>query len=271
MIIAVCSCESVNQDSKPENSTQDYSSPNTSDDNRPVSGNNIENIFSHDAVECLFYSVEDLETYLYTGSVQSSDYTNSPEFENFPQIDGYKTNEYALSGYVSLETVFGLNLDEMDEFESVSFQITSDCVVFNYHFKHNYITVTYSPGCFSDMTTTEYYAAYCDYASIAYSSQNFSVSENIDTGYVLRRTGEKEVVYTYRNGIPRMAGIMMGNYFISVTTASSSDAAEAYQQYTAFMNSDTFGSVASIFSTDSTKFESSITKVEQFDKLDTNK
>lgn len=226
---------------------------------------NINNLFSHDTIECRFYSIEDMETYLFTGSTQPSDYTNAPEFENIPKIDYYETYEYARTGYISLKDVYGIEVDKIVSFNSVTFQITTDCVIFTYYFDNNCITVTYSPGCFVNMSTSDYYAAYCDYSSTPYSSQDYVESSNVIDGYVLRKVDGKEVMYTYKNGIPRLAGIMVGDYFLSVTTAASSDVNEAYDEYSQFINSEEFAPISSIFADDSAVLSNAVQIIGKID------
>lgn len=224
----------------------------------------INNIFSHDAIECRFYSIEDLETYLFTGSTQATDYSILPEFDTFPQINDYKTHEYAKAGYVSLEKTYGICIDEMDSFDSVTFQLSTDFIIYNYYFDTNHITVIYSPGCFKGLSTSDYYCAYSDYSLASYSPTRYVESSKVVDGYVLREYGEKEIVYTYRNGIPRIAGTLQGDYYLSVTTASSSDVETARTEYLAFMASEDFGSISALFSTDSEAFGVAVNKAETF-------
>lgn len=224
----------------------------------------INNIFSQDAIECRFYSIEDLETYLFTGSTQAMDYGTLPEFDTFPQINGYKTHEYAKAGYVSLEKTYGICVDDMDSFDSVTFQLSTDFIVYNYYFDTNCITVIYSPGCFKGLSTSDYYSAYSNYSLASYSPTQYIESSKVVDGYVLRKYGEKEIVYTYRNGIPRIAGMLQGEYFLSVTTASSSDVETARTEYSAFIASEDFSSISALFSTNSETFGAAINKIEKF-------
>lgn len=224
----------------------------------------INNIFSQDAIECRFYSIEDLETYLFTGSTQAIDYAILPEFDAFPQINDYKTHEYAKVGYVSLEKIYGISVDDVDSFDSVTFQLSTDFIVYNYYFDTNCITVIYSPGCFKGLSTADYYSAYSNYSLASYSPTRYAESSKVVDGYVLREYGEKEIVYTYRNGIPRIAGMLQGEYFLSITTASSSDVETARTEYLNFMTSDDFASISALFSTDLETFGAAINKTEKF-------
>lgn len=224
----------------------------------------INNIFSQEAIECRFYSIEDLETYLFTGSTKAIDYGILPEFDTFPQINDYKTHEYAKAGYVSLEKTYGISVDDIDSFDSVTFQISTDFIIYNYYFDTNCITVIYSPGCFKGLSTSDYYSAYSNYSLAPYSPTRYVESSKVVDGYVLREYGEKEIVYIYRNGIPRIAGILKGEYFLSITTASSSDVEAARTEYLTFMASDDFAPISAFFSTDSENFGSAINKTEKF-------
>ena len=230
----------------------------------PNATDRINNIFSTEAIECRFYSVEDLETYLFTGSTRATNYEILPEFDTFPQIDDHKTYEYAKAGYVSLEKAYGICIDDIDSFDSVTFQLSRDFIIYKYYFDTNLITVIFSPVCFKGLSTSDYYSALSDYLSVSYSPIRYAESLNIVDGYVSRECGEKEIVYTYRNGIPRIAGILQDDYFISVTTASSSDVEEARTEYLHFMASKDFASVSALFSTDPETFGTALQNTEKF-------
>ena len=223
----------------------------------------IQNLFSQDTVECRFDSVRDLETYLFTGSTQASDYGKLPAFDTFPQINGYKTNEYARVGYVSIEKIFGIRPDTVDSFDSVTFQISADCIAYHYYFDANCISVIFSPGCFENRSTSDYYSAYAKYSSTSYSPVPYvGTLENVD-GSVLRKSDEKEVVYICKNGIPRKVGMLLGDYFLSVTTAASGDTGKARAEYLQWMHSEDFAPLADLFSTDSTVFDAAMQKAEK--------
>ena len=225
----------------------------------------LNSIFAHDANENAFYSIQDLETYLFTGSTKNSDYLCVPQFDNFPRVDDQKTNEYIRVGYISLKEVFGVDIDKIESFNSVTFQIVSGGVMFKYYFDKNCITTIYSPKHFENISTTEYYSAYCNYLSKQYTLFNYAKSSSVVDGYVLRKTDKQEIIYTYRDGIPKIAGMVIGDYFVSVTTASSSNVDEALAEYTQFMNSNEFAAISAIFSPVSEVFDDAIKKAEKFE------
>ncbi len=222
--------------------------------------NKIGQIFEHEANECQFDSVQDLETYLLTGSTKESDYLHAPDFDAFPQIDGIQTNEFVRKGYIKLKDLYNINVDDCESFDSVSFQFTPDFIIFNYYFSTNCITVTYAPSYFKNSSTSDYYEAYCQYASRQYAPQSFDVSSKLDDGYVIRTNNQQEVVYQYKNGIPRSAGMMVGDFLIAVTTAASSDPEEASREYLQFMQDDSFKQISSVFAEEDSLFSQSVEK-----------
>lgn len=252
IIFTMSSCSHVKERQDNSAILESPSSESNIDSKNPsISKKDISCVFMHDAVECQFLSVKDLEMYLFTGSSNPLDYSNPPIFENFPEIDGYETNEYAKKGYLSLKELFEINPDNSETFDLVSFQITADYVKFNYYFKTSYISITYSPECFSNQVTSDYFSSYCEYISKDYVMNDYGSIEKINGGYVSRKIDDCEIVYTVKNGLIRKASLMLNNYFIEITTASSSNEAIAKQEYNTFISSQETASIAPLFLDDS--------------------
>ena len=264
-ILVISSCSSTPNDDTSDNmsmTVESFLKPESDNEyQQEIVYKDIANAFMHDAIECQFLSVQDLEIYLYTGSTNNSDYSNSPVFENFPTIGEYATNEYAKRGYVPFSQLFGIDPDQCENFELVSFQLTPDCVIFNYYFQKNCITVTYSPNCFSGRDISDYYQAYCTYISKEYVEQSYLSINQVESGFLSREINNCKFLYTVKNSLIRKVSFILDYYMIEVTTASSNDIEVAKQEYKEFLNDKEMSSVAALFSENSEKVYATIQRM----------
>ncbi len=232
-------------------------------DDTDLTEKDLSSLFSSCAKQNYFYSVKDLETYLSTGSTAPEDYIQVPDFEYFSSVSGYKTNEYIKQGYISLKDVFGINIDETDSFNSLSYSLLdSGSICFDYFFDtNNYINVEYNPKYFSKMTTTDYFVAYSNYSGRPYVATNYEKSSNTTSKYAYRQVGEDEVVYTYKEGIPTSVAMIIGDYYIRISSAGGfSEPDEAKKAYDEFMQSEEFAPLAAFFSEDDEVFAEAVQK-----------
>ena len=219
-------------------------------------------LFAHDVVVHSFASVEDLETYLYTGSTDDSDYATPPDFDAFSSITGYTMHKYLQTGYLPLNEVFGTDPDSSDKFDIVTFSIPSGSIVFQYYYDDICIDTIYLRDQSEEISASGYYEAYCDYASVEYQPLSYAQSGYTGSGYVTRTVGENEIVYRVENGVPRQAVVCLDKWIVKISVASSEDDATAEEQFNAFMSSDEMSALTALFSDNASALQSQLAELE---------
>ena len=243
------------------------------DDNISEQTNKIENFFSDynaDRIQYFFSTVADLETYLNTGSTNLSDYSQPPQpfinSSSITNLDGRseKHYEYIREGYLSLKDIFGIDVDKMDSFKEVSYDIMlngAKSVEFTYYLGNSFVKVTYSPDYFSKSSTSEYCRAFSSVMSQDYNISDYSIAKFPESGYVSRKYDNCEVVYSMAQGIPRMARIMVGDYLITINSVYYSSDEDVVQDYQGFIASEEMTRLAELFSSNDEVFGKSVVNI----------
>lgn len=205
------------------------------------------------AIEYIFYSIADLETYVYTGSRNAADYSHetNPNLYIFP--------ERILSDrYLPLASRLGID-DSQFSVVRATWQHTEGLAVrFRYYLDHVYITFTKT-----EASSTKQYIL----------SKNHALTENTITayraddipynGYVCRTIDNVDVIYRIKNGIKLTATLVIDGFVISVYGTdgiTDEKRAEAYQD---FMTSEKTAPFSALFSDDADTFAAAIAKLKE--------
>ena len=216
----------------------------------------------------VFYSIRDLETYLSTGSEDLADYS-TPPFPNFPfgiLSSGSKTTtmaEFFRGKYCSLETAFGIDADQIYNFESVRFMHRGDGAYFLFFFSNASVSFTYAPGYCLNHTAKEYY---CDVTSNPMPEEFDTLNPlTLEKGDYIRKCGDTNVVYRVSSDGKRTVFLIAENFLVQVGCGAPRAATPEQNQnlYQKFLTSPEFAPLAELFSPDDAVFQARVNSVIQ--------
>lgn len=209
------------------------------------------------AIEHMFYSVEDLNTYITTGSRNIEDYLFTPDtpLEDIP--DAKMINTY-YGGYHSIYEYFTFEETSFD-YVAASFTFTdSGNIIYKYYLDNVFITVR-------PAKSDNLLECYKIEKNIALTKDEVSIyTKNTvySDGHVLRENVDCSVMYYVINGVKKEAGFLVGDSFVTINGTWRSDKASLPNDYNAFMaNIDTIA-FSSFFSDDDHVFSMAISKLQ---------
>ena len=204
------------------------------------------------AIEYLFGSIADMETFIYTRSKRQEDYTFRPlvPLEDIPAVDLSKK-------YLPLASLLEIDEDKF-VYHEASFKRTEDGgIEFWYYLDDVYIRIEKTGfSSATDVVRSDLSYGY---------HQGFSEYDSTLTtanGYFVRAAGKADIVYKLQNGIKKTAIVVVDGFKVTIlNTAYSSDntVAEDYQN---FLKSDKTQSIAAFFDNDQTRFQTAMEKLQ---------
>ena len=202
----------------------------------------------------LFYSIEDLDRYVTTGSLNLEDYKYAPN-GNFSGI--YSPELLQSQPYSSIYRFFDF---EEDIFDCVRVSISleeNDRYEYSYYLDDVWIIIQYVG---TKATTLSTYAERRKISITADSSATLQSDTLVNNGYKTEKCGEFDVVYTMKDGEKRDASIVIDGFFIlvlpCVEVSAYFDTEE--QAYANFMTSPKYAAFSSLFSDDPQTFEAAV-------------
>ena len=261
LILASASCSSntndiVTSDTKQSSLTETTTTKTNADETTSTINTNVNStIFSNDIAACNnrygFRSIEDLHTYLTTGSTNPEDYTAPTK--PLGSLKYMPSAEYLQSqGYLPLLDIFDINENLFDSVEAYFQRNNNGGIHYWYYLDDIYIGVDYV-GNYTSKTTSQHYAY------LNGLSTNSELSEMTNVNSILVRThGSYEVVYELTNNIKKRANILIDDFYITVDFNAYSTNSTIAHDYETFLTSEKYVAFAPLFSDNQKAFETAI-------------
>ena len=207
------------------------------------------------SIEYLFSSVEDLNTYITTGSKDIEDYLFAPHtpFNDMPEAK--VINAY---GYNSIYEYF--TFDETN-FDSVgaSFTFTeSGSIIYKYYFDNIFVTI-------QPVESDNLLECYKSRKNIILTEDDISIytKNNIYTdGHILRENVDCNVMYYVVNGVKKEAHFIINNTYVTINGTWFSDDTSLSKDFNDFMTNKDATAFSSFFSDVDNVFNNATAKTE---------
>ena len=203
------------------------------------------------SIEYLFGSVEDLNTYITTGSRDENDYAFAP---GTPLEDMPEARVINARGYRSVYEFFTFDEAAFDSVEA-SFTFTeSGSIIYRYYLDNILVMIRpaetddllecYKSGMTTDLTEDDV---------LAY-SENMTCAN----GHVLRENADCSVMYRVVDGVKKTAHFIIKNFYVTVNGTYYSDAASLSEDFNDFMTDQDATAFSSFFSDDDDAFSNAV-------------
>ena len=204
----------------------------------------------------IFYSIDDLTTYVTTGSTDLKDYKYEPDYP-LTQTPSPEKIE-SRGGYIPISDYFTIDESLFDSVE-VGFSLYEGSVHYFYVFDNNlYITMDYVGNDPSE-TTLSHYAKRQGLSMSEDSIVVFDPNAQIENGLSVRSYGNCDVVYVVKNSLKRAAYILIDGFYIMISNTAASDYFGTVEQdYAEFMTSPKYAPFAALFADDQETFEAAV-------------
>lgn len=213
------------------------------------------------AIQYGFYSVEDMHTYLTTGSTDINDYRYAPDY---PLSQTPSPEVFLSIGYMPISEILEIDESLFDEVYA-SFSFNDDgSVTYLYQFDKTKILIRpafTNPG----ETISQYYARLNNITltndSTATLNPDLSNSQTSSSAanYVIKKCCDYEVFYPLRNGIKKAALFLINGYQVTINFNSSSTDKTVIEDYNNFISAEKNAVFIPFFSDDQQVFETAVT------------
>ncbi len=202
----------------------------------------------------MFYSIEDLDRYVTTGSLNLEDYKYAPD----TPLDKIFSPELLRSQrYSSIYRFFDFEEDIFDSVEVEVKQGEDGRFSYCYYLDDVCILIRYVG---TKATTLSAYAEHQKISITADSSATLHPDTLVDNGYKTAKCGEFDIVYTMKDGAKRAVSIVIDGLYIAVRpcveVSAYFDTEE--QVYADFMTSPKYAAFSPLFSDDQETFEAAV-------------
>lgn len=212
-------------------------------------------------IEYIFYSIEDMHTYITTGSTDLEDYNHAPDM---PLEDIHDAAKVRALGYLPLSKIMDVE-GEMFDSHWVTFQIIDfSSVIYRYYFDDICVEIT-------NTIETENQTALSVYSQLRNQSATdavlYSPDIKIQDGVVVRRHNETDVIYRYKDGVKASVGFIFGDYYVTliqrkITNDSKCPDADARMEaYQAFLSDSKMEPFVPFFSDDEQIFNAQVDRI----------
>jgi hypothetical protein len=210
------------------------------------------------SIEYIFFSIEDMHTYLTTGSTDLRDYKIPPDTK---LEDIFPADKIRAMGYLPLTELFDIDGIEFD-YCNASFQYEDGELAFRYYLDGMLILI--SPIKETNQQTLEYFTKQYNIDSSKISS--YSSDLNLDNGYILRHSENFDIIYTVENNIKKHATFVVDGFRVTINSVARSSASTMALDYQAFLSSPNSAPFAALFSNNEQVFQSATRKVTSIKK-----
>ena len=211
---------------------------------------------SYETPEYLFYSIQDMHTYIATGSKELSDY-ESPPMIPFEHI--IPSEVIQKLGYFPFDEYFDYDESLFNSSEASFIIKETGYVLFRYYIDNVYITVR--PV--RETEAADLITCYTKYFGIqnAITEKDvivYSPDSQLKDGYMLREYEGFEILYRIKNGVKQVASFVIDGYFVTINGVCYSTADSLPADFTAFMKNNAYNAFSTFFSEDNTDLEKAI-------------
>ena len=205
------------------------------------------------SIEYLFGSVEDLNTYITTGSKDIQDYSFAPHtpLEDMPEAQIINAR-----GYRSVYEFFSFDEADFDSVEA-SFTFTeSGSIIYKYYLDNIFVTI-------QPVKTDNLFECYKNWIMLNLTEDDITIYTKNNTytgGHVLRENADCNVMYYMVNGVKRVAGFIMNNCYVTINGTWFSDDTTLSKDFNDFMTNKEATAFSSFFSDDDDVFNNAAAK-----------
>ena len=205
------------------------------------------------SIEYLFGSVEDLNTYITTGSKDSKDYLSAPLTPLNDMPEAKVINAY---GYHSIYEFFAFDEAGFDSVEA-SFTFTeSGSIIYKYYLDNIFITI-------QPVKTNNLLECYKSRKKVNLTEDDIIMYTKNNTsanGHVLRENADCNVMYYVVNGVKKEAHFLTNNSYVTINGTWFSDDASLSEDFIDFMTNKDATAFSSFFSEDDDVFNNATAK-----------
>ncbi len=204
-----------------------------------------------------FYSMEDFQTYISTGSKNLEDYDNPPALVTSQNI----SHTFFFKRYVPIDTIFREFDQSLENPSMICTRLSQS--YFAYFYNDFTIVVERSPNLYRGNTASDYYTAKTEaYETLTpFGSESIGTFETLSQtlkqdgeGYITRTVAGYEAVYEYKDHQLQSVTLIIDDCLITISRTISQDKEDTADRFAAFMENEANAAVAPFFSTDEKEY-----------------